>query len=74
MMAKPMVRVPIADVEEAADRTALRWIDRHLTAVLQVRALTGPRPGKTDRQIYDCEETWVLDVTFVRGEAFQLVE
>jgi Zn-dependent metalloprotease len=35
---------------------------------IDLASLTGPRPGKTDRQIYDCEQTWVLDVTFVRGE------
>lgn len=33
-----------------------------------VAALTAPRPGKADRQIYDCEGTSNVDLTLVRGE------
>jgi Zn-dependent metalloprotease len=55
----------------AAQRTAVvskQFRDRRRRETLELTALTGPQPGKTDRQIYDCEGTWELDVTLVRGE------
>jgi len=55
----------------AAQRTAVvskQIRDQRRRAVVELAALTGPRPGKTDRQIYDCETQWVVDVRLVRGE------
>ncbi|HEU5110973.1 MAG TPA: hypothetical protein VFT95_20730, partial [Micromonosporaceae bacterium] len=55
----------------AAQRSAVaskQLRNRRRRSSIDLATLTGPRPGKSDRQIYDCEQTWVLDVTFVRGE------
>jgi Zn-dependent metalloprotease len=55
----------------AAQRTAVvskQLRDQRRRGVVDLAALGGPRPGKTDRQVYDCEQQWTLDVTLVRGE------
>jgi Zn-dependent metalloprotease len=58
----------------AAQRTAVvskQLRDQRRRGGIDLTALTGPRPGKSDRQVYDCEEQYTLDVTFVRGEGDQ---
>lgn len=58
---------------EPAQRTAVasqaqRQARQDRAAATTLEALTGPRPGKGDRQIHDDENTWNFDVTLVRGE------
>jgi Zn-dependent metalloprotease len=36
---------------------------------LELAGLAPPRPGKADRQIYDCRGGWDVDLALVRGEA-----
>ena len=58
---------------EPAQRTALasqaqRQARRSAVTATLTAALTPPRPGKGDRQIYDDEHQWNTGVTLVRGE------
>jgi Zn-dependent metalloprotease len=55
----------------AAQRTSVvskQFRDQRRREALDLQALTGPQPGKSDRQIFDCQGQWALDVSFVRGE------
>jgi Zn-dependent metalloprotease len=67
-----------ADAEpSAAQRSAVvskQIRDERRRTTLDLMFLTGPRPGKTDRQIYDCQATWAFDVQFVRGEGDSAVQ
>src|SRR3954452_20447752 len=47
---------------------------RRGAATASLAALTPPRPGKGDRQIYDDEHQWNTGVTLVRGEGDTAVE
>lgn len=64
---------PSASQQTAVVSKQLREQRRREAAMLApARAmLTGPQPGQSDRQIYDCEGQWALDVTLVRGEGDQ---
>jgi Zn-dependent metalloprotease len=57
---------------EPAQRTAVasqaQRQERRMAAAANLSRLTPPRPGKGDRQIYDCENQWQVSITLVRGE------
>lgn len=42
--------------------------DQRRRTPMDLAAVAGPRPGKSDRQIYDCQRGWNFDVELVRGE------
>lgn len=54
------------------EQRSLRIGDRAVSAGLA--ALTGARPGKSDRNIYDDKNTYDFDVELVRGESDPAVE
>ncbi|MEV6350770.1 M4 family metallopeptidase [Actinoplanes sp. NPDC051851] len=60
---------------DAAQRTAVASSavrqQRRLQTTTSLDALTPPRPGKGDRQIYDDQNTWNTGVQPVRGEGDQ---
>jgi Zn-dependent metalloprotease len=57
---------------EPAQRTAVasqaQRPERRAAGSATFAALTAPRPGKGDRQIYDDENQWNVTITLVRGE------
>ena len=57
---------------EPAQRTAIasqaQRQTRRAATTATLAALTPPRPGKGDRQIYDDEHQWNTSVTLLRGE------
>jgi len=61
-----------ADAEPSpAQRTAVvskQLRDQRRRTPLDLAAVAGPRPGKSDRQTYDCQRSYNFDVDLVRGE------
>jgi Zn-dependent metalloprotease len=55
----------------AAQRSAVvskQLRDARRRSPLELATVTAPRPGKSDRQVYDCQGTWDNDLALVRGE------
>lgn len=62
-------RAPSAAQKTAVISKDLRDVRRRTRLTAEaLAAITAPRPGKADRQIYDCMATSNVDVTLVRGE------